>query len=446
MPISSPPASRSPSRAWLAAVAGAVALLLLLAWLSSGTLAPYGVTSDLALALAPCRYVVSTDHGHFLGAHLMLDGAPRQFWEWSVVLRRALYPALSYPLIKAVGFELGGFVFNLLAHAAAALAFLAFLRPRAGERASAWVGLLLACYPGIHYWIGLPYCYAAIVPASLLIVMALWRLEELDATRGRAVLGLSLAIGVLFLAYDLLPFFAPAAVVVAWRRTRRPGLVAAAAALLLAPTLAWLTVLSTAYGVPVVNDNSSIYGTVLRAWLNPGDLGAWGRLLADAPYGLAINFLASNFFALPLLWVALLALAGRDRPRRLLDFEVLVLLATLGLWALNNLAPPYPGKWQLRGDFIPRLYQPVFAVMLTSLARALQSTETSPRAGRRWGARGAALATALAGAAVVAGPWLFQGYTAQVYAAFYRHAAPEVMGRNLDVVGRRPLGFCGPER
>jgi len=441
MSISSPPDSRSPDRYWLAS-AGAVALLLVLAWLSSGTLAPYGVTSDLAMALAPCGYVVSTDHGHFLGAHLMLDGAPRAMWAWSVVLRRALYPLLSFPFVKGLGFELGGFLFNLLATAAAAFSFLAFLRRRAGERATAWTGLLLACYPGIHYWIGLPYCYAAIVPASLLIVMALWRLEELDASRGRTVLGLALSIGVLFLAYDLMPFFAPAAVVVTWRRTRRPWLVAAVTALLLLPTVAWLTAMSTIYGVAVINDNSSLYGTVLRAWLSPVDLGAWWRLLADAPHGLLVNFLASNFFALPLLWLALLAVAGGGQSRRLLDFEVVVLLATLGLWALNNLAPPYPGKWQLRGDFIPRLYQPVFAVMLTSMARALQRTEASQQPGRRWGARGAVVAAALAGAAVVAGPWLFQGYTSQVYAAFYRHAAPEVMGRNLDVVGRRPLGFC----
>jgi hypothetical protein len=445
MSTSSPRASRSTS--WFRLVAAAaVALLLLLAWLSSGTLAPYGVTSDLAMTLPPCGYVVSTDHGHFLGAHLMLDGAPRAYWAWSVVLRRALHPLLSYPLAKALGFELGGFVFNLLSHAVAALAFLLFLRRRVGERAAAWVALVLACYPGIHYWVGLPYCYAAIVPASLLIVMALWRMEELDAGRWPAVLGLALGIGVLFLAYDLLPFFSPAAVVVAWRRTRRAWLVAAVAVLLLAPTLGWFAIMTRVYGVALVNDNTSVYATVLRAWLSPGDLGAWWALLEDAPRSLAVNFLASNFFGLPLLWLALLASTWKNRSGRLMDFEASVLLAALGLWALNNLAPPYPGKWQMRGDFVPRLYQPVFAVMLTSLARALQATEASPASGRRWVGRGAALAAALAGAAVVLGPWLFQRYTSQVYIAFYRHASPEVMGRNLDLVGRRPLGFCGLRR
>ena len=62
-------------------------LLSLGVWANTGTLAPYGATLDKPLVSDPCKYLLNIDHFHFKAAFLMLDGAPRDQWEFSVVLR-----------------------------------------------------------------------------------------------------------------------------------------------------------------------------------------------------------------------------------------------------------------------------------------------------------------------------------------------------------------------
>ena len=89
--------SSSPARRWSSRFGGGLAggslVLLLFGWLATGTLAMYAVVSSIAVVWPPCGYLVNTDHGNFVGTFLMLDGAPRATWEWSVVLRRTLLPA-----------------------------------------------------------------------------------------------------------------------------------------------------------------------------------------------------------------------------------------------------------------------------------------------------------------------------------------------------------------
>ena len=78
------------------------------------------------------------------------------------------------------------------------------------------------------YWAGLPYSYAIIVPASLLCMALLWRVETLTTWRQALLAGLGL--GVLFTGYDLLPFFGAAALLLLlWRRLWLPCAVLAVA-------------------------------------------------------------------------------------------------------------------------------------------------------------------------------------------------------------------------
>jgi hypothetical protein len=350
--MSSSPASRWSNR-FGGGLAGGSLLLVLFGWLATGTLAMYAVVSSIAVLWPPCGYLVNTDHGHFVGTFLMLEGAPRAYWEWSVVLRRILYPLLAWPWMKAFGFEYGGILFNFILTPAAAAGFAVFLRRRVGEGGGLAALLLLAVHPGVHYWIGLPYSYAAIVPACLAAGAILWRLEETEQV-GEALL-LALALGVTFLAYDLWPFFLPAAVALLWLRFRRVPVLLAGLALAVAPMAINLLVLAHVYGLPVSNSNSNVYGTVVRAWLAPGDLAAWGGLLAQAPLVFVQNLLASNFFFLPALFLATWFGWAWRSGHRLLTWERAVLLAALGVWLFNNLAPAYPGKWQMRGTWIARL-------------------------------------------------------------------------------------------
>src|SRR5260370_19289092 len=155
----------------------------------------------------------------------MLDGKPRQQWQFSVVLRRILFPLLAYPFMKLGGFEPGGFVASVLIHLLALIALGLFLRRRYGDDSAAAGMMLLATYPGITYWAGLPYSYAAIVPASIGLFILLVRLEEQTTMTQVALIGLAMGIG--FTAYDLAPFFAVAALgllAVQRRSTPIPGI------------------------------------------------------------------------------------------------------------------------------------------------------------------------------------------------------------------------------
>src|SRR5262249_4120488 len=141
-------------------------VLLAACWLSSGTMAPYAATLDpnIVRIQQPCEYLTNIDHAQFQATFWMLQGKPRGSWEGSVVLRRILYPILAFPLMTALGFETGGFVTNLILTLAVVLAFVLFVRHSIGEQAAIVAMWLLATYPGIAYWVGLPYSYVWIVP------------------------------------------------------------------------------------------------------------------------------------------------------------------------------------------------------------------------------------------------------------------------------------------
>ena len=146
-------------------------------WLSSGTMAPYASTLPRPLIIKPCNYLVNTDQPHFEATYLMLQGRPAEEWKYSVVLRRTLYPVLAYPLMRMWGFLAGGVITSILLQVFAFAGFAIWCRRRIGKRAG-WLAIpLLATYPGIYYWAGLPYSYASIVPATLACTMIACELE-----------------------------------------------------------------------------------------------------------------------------------------------------------------------------------------------------------------------------------------------------------------------------
>jgi hypothetical protein len=415
-------------------LAGASALLALAVWLSSGTMAPYAATWAYPIVTQPCGYLVNTDHAQHEAVFQMLDGQPPERWRQSLVLRRLLFPVVAYPFMKVGGFAVGGFVASLLCQLGALGALAFHLLRRRGESAAIAGMWTLAVYPGITYWAALPYAYAAIVPASIGIFILLARLDE---RRGlRAAAGLSLAMGLLFTAYDLAPIFGLAALLVLLRRRRFGDLAVAVAGMAFAPVCA-LLLLKLVFQVPLSNTNTAIYGTVLRAYFHPPGPAIWLRSLVDLPVVLLRNFLFSNLVFLPALFLAVVAIT-RQRPT-LVEGALMVAVALVFLF--NNLAPPYSGRWQMRGDFIPRLYQPIFVALLVYCARAIGDRGSLPRPK-------AAVLVVLAGLVFVAnasiafGPIARVPWAGNLYQAFYQHAPPGTMDEILAQHGRRPLGFC----
>jgi hypothetical protein len=421
-------------------LAGACLLLALGIWANTGTLAPYGATLEKPFLWEPCNYPLNIDHFHFKATFLMLDGAPRDQWEFSVALRRILYPLLAYPFMKLLGYGAGGLVANVLLAVGSLAVFWPALRRRLGGEPPRALLALLATYPGWMYWAGLPYSYAIIVPASLLCMALLWRVETLATWREALLTGL--ALGVLFTGYDLLPFFGAAAVLLLlWRRLWVPCAVLAVAQLV--PTVAVATVLWKVFRVPFRNSNTETYFAILKSYVSPVDLHAWWALLRQLPQAVVSNALYSNFLVLPLLFLlALLASRWLPRESRVLrPAEACLLIAAVLLFLFNNLAPPYAG-WPLRGSWVPRLYQPVGVAMVSILAGFYARAPLLPRDVRRgaWAALGLAVALQ---AWVVFAPALgdarLSGY---LYYRFYQHASRPFYADNLRKLGARPVGFC----
>jgi hypothetical protein len=402
-------------------------------WLSSGTMTPYAFTQEQPHIIKPCNYLGNTDHWAFEATYFMLDGRPRETWDQSTILRRTLFPIIAYPAMKIFGFLKGGVLTSLILQIAAFAGFVIYVRRRIGEVAAYVAMALLATYPGIYYWAGLPYSYAAIVPATLCATMIVRELETVTPLARIAIL--SLLLGILFLAYDLMAYFAPAAVLVLLGR-RKYRATAVAAVLLVIPTLVNNWILAHVAHLDFRNENSRFYSMILGAYLHPPALAVWARHVSPAGLWLVRAFFFSNFTFLPaVFWIALVArFCIREGQAAAVRPAVRwVLLTALGLFLFINLAPPYRG-WQFRGDGISRIYQPTFAAMILFIAGVAQEL-------RRWLTVPAALAAAI-NASIVLGPLTLNPLAGWAYLRFYAHAPSPQMYRNLVTFGRRPLGIC----
>jgi hypothetical protein len=250
-------------------------------------------------------------------------------------------------------------------------------------------------------------------------------------------------LGVLFLGYDLLPLFAPPAVMVLLRR-RRFAHAALAAIVMLLPALLGIALLAWKYGLLLQNNNAETYGNLVRAYLSPSSFSNWLQLASHAPAALVRAYFFSNFWFLPALFL-ITQIVNRSHLRlRMIGAERWLLLTTLLLFLFVNLAPPTPGRWQMRGSGMSRIYQPAFAAMILFIARWMQAAWDARDArsnARRWLTAAIAMTT-LANTAVVFGPVLHIPLADRVYLSFYHHAETYALSKNLDTFGRRPLGFC----
>jgi hypothetical protein len=414
------------------AVAAAVTMAVGI-WLSSGTMVPYGAAVAHPTIVEPCHELVNVDHPHHIAPFLMLAGLDPGLWQGSVVLRRILYPIFAYPFVRAAGFLVGGLIANIILNVGAQLLFARYIRPRFGRIAAVSMLWLLATYPGIAYWAGLPYSYAAIVPATLWCMALLYRLQ--DAQGIRDIVEASTMMGIAFLAYDLLPFFLPAALLLLAMRRRYvwAGTTAVFAALPTALVLATFR----AMALPVANTNTSTYGTIVGSYLHPTVSAEWGSSLLRLPFILANNYVFSNFIFIPLLFVIVLMIARQAHARVLAAPEIGLLIAAGAIFLFNNAAPPYYG-WQMRGEWMARLYQPVVVVFLMAIARALAALPYSALL------RGAVIIAVVANAAIVLGPVTLTRLGQFAYHKFYAHSPEHLLLENLRKFGRRPLGFCDP--
>jgi len=411
-------------------------VMLVAIWLSSGTMYPYASTWAFPIVSKSCGYLFNLDNPQYRAAFDMLDGAPRNAWEWSITVRRILYPLVAFPFMKVAGFVVGGFIASALINVGALIAMALFLRRRWGDRAAIVGAWLLAVYPGVTYWGALPYANATIVPVSCGLFMLLTRLDE--RAELKSVLVTSLGMGVLVTAYDLLPYFGVAAMIVLFHRRRWSAMPIAVAGMVSGPLLVWF-VLTRLVHLQWSNINTDIYGIMLRNYLHPPAIGVWLRSLAGFPRIVGQVFFFSNMVFLPMLFLLALIIARA----RLTIVERALFIAVALVFLFNNLGPPNPATDQMRGEYIPRIYQPLGAALLVYCARVLGSLEALDRTKARFITGVFALAL-LGNVSVAFGPVAHVPWAGPIYQRFYFHSFLESMDTNLALYGRRPLGFCSP--
>jgi hypothetical protein len=433
-PVAGPDPKPLSNRQFWLLVAAAVAMTILGSWLSTGSISPYGTHID------ECGYRYNSDSEHFHAVFRMLEGAPEDTWNWSVVLRRILHPILAYPWVKAFGYELGGFLFNVFALVIAQLALAIAIRRYFDARASVLVTWLYATYPGFAYWVGLPYSYGFIVPGSTACLIALLWWHDRSSLKRTAIA--ATIIGVAALGYDLMPYFGGALILLLlaqrrWRELAVVFVILAAFALFISRGLPAI------FGFPAFNTNTQVYTTVFDAWMEAlYRLDGWGDLLLDVPGIFLFVFFYSNFLFLPSLFLVVLGLRFRFKVRPLVHPVALaILLATLGVFLFLNLAPPPTEKaWHIRGIWIARIYQPWFVAILLSVA----ATSIALRRGlARKLLVGAVLLTVVLDALTIVGPVVGSTYLyGRLTHRFYYLEGHHRNSKYVQELGARPYGFC----
>ena len=425
--------ARNRSRFFVLALVLSTALMALLAWLSTGTMAIYAVS--LVTPWEMEGYIVNYDHHGYTWNWKFVTGDHAGLAVWNSVGNRLLLFVLSIPLGKLLGFFAGVIVTGIVINLVVYVVFVLFVRRTYGEVAGFVAMAMLSTYPGIFYWIGMPYAHSLIIPSILVAAMLAHKMLE---TRSVALLALeAFGVGLTFTAYDLAATVLPSVMLTLLLRRRF-----AAAAIAFLPMA--LPAIALPFAVHLAGYSvgaPETYLAVVRAYLHPGPPGPWWELVKSVPVTFVLNYFDGNYWVMPSCFLVLFAW-GRIRLKvRLSTFELAVALALLAVFLFNNLAPPYAGgNMTMRGPLFARLYQPVFIVMVLYSARLLAFTWSQRLKCRTWMTICVAVCFAL-NLAIGLGPILRNQTALLAYQHFYRGTSDTSIYDNLGKYGRSPLGI-----
>lgn len=422
-------------------------------WLCSGTLAPYAATlanphlvndqgdyinieGDTDFTKLGCYYIANYDHKHYIANFKLVDGKPKEEWNWAYLLRRPLLYMVSYPLMKMFGFTGGGFVMALLLNIAAMVWFCLWAKKRWGETAS-FIGLVLfSAYPATMYWSGMPYPHILITACTLVLTILLYKVWETRSLRKTAIY--SLLAGISFLAYDTYIFFIPAFGLLLLLQKKWRAIPVSMVMLVL-PLALWLWFLS-GRTLPQSSGNTDIYGNIINAYLGAtGDV-LWANF-KKLPYLLYRNFFDAMYFYLAVFFCVVIVLGKVTRSLALdLPFWAIA-VSMLTVFVFNNMAPYYEG-WQMRGDWIARIYQPAVVLILLLVFGVIKTWERDGNMLPLYIITACALIVFTFNTRINVLPALGNDSLTYHHYRFYFHSMPETMGQNLEKYGRRPLWVC----
>jgi hypothetical protein len=417
-----------------------VALMGVQMYLNTGTLSAYAATMNNPAMYD--GYIVNLDWPQYVANYKFITGADPSQWAGGYVLRRVLLYLVGYPFLKLFGFYTGSMITIFLCIFISYFFFIKFVGKEFGNAGAGIAMALLCTYTGIMYWIGSPFVHNLIVPLCLWIYLLLYKMQR----NGLRFNYLALAIiGILFTGYDLLPLFAPGILVLIllnrnFAFTQRLLLIVFALLMFVGPPLLvrwWIH--TRAENFPLGgNDNS--YTIIINSYLHVlNSIPAWWERTKLVPATLMRCFLHGNFYGLPLLFIVLWTYGRWVLKFKLNRIENTILYSILFLFLFNNMAPPYEGEWQMWGDWLARLYQPLFIVMVMYVVR-LGAHVYVVRGSKLLFSSALAL-TVVFNILVNTGGLYASPLTSRVYGNFYKHGAGDSYLKNIRYFGARPLGF-----
>lgn len=416
-------------------------LLVGLTWISSGTLSGYAAaTRDPRLV--ECGYLTNPDHIEFEAQYKFFLDPFGPNWRYSQVMRRILYPAMAFPGMYLFGFFWGGFLLNLFVSAICFLFSALYFRKRHGDRAALGFLGLLCSFPAYHYYSGLPYGYAFIAPFCALTFIGFdWYF--LKPTLRRLTL-LSLSVGILLLAYDLMgAVFLAGMYWLFWLKRKEVSLVSwvLGPVLALLPIIVWTWVLQEVFDHPWRNAATGSYLGFIKVIFGlsevPLDWKQWGAQLAQAPRWFFDTVMYSHYVVLPLACIGIVIFQRLLFPKKgkhvlFEPAEQAMLFGGLAYWGLAHLSPPY-GDFDVRGSHYPRYFEFYFMGWIGMLARAGAVQALLWRA-----CQGViALQVILLLSQLVAHPVI-----SKLHWRHFKHGDPHTYRDHIQRFGARPIGVC----
>lgn len=122
------------------------------------------------------------------------------------------------------------------------------------------------------------------------------------------------------------------------------------------------------------------------------------------------------------------------------NIETTVLISALAIFLFNNLAPWYVSDFQMRGEWIARIYQPLFIVFMMYIIRFSSHIFNDSAIQKNIFVTLIAVCF-LGGVVLNFGVCLKSNFTQWAWHRFYQHSPPDTMQKNLSKFGIRPIGF-----
>ncbi len=412
-------------------------LLSLFAWLNSGSLSTYALILETP-NVTECGYLTNYDDKQFFKTFQFLDG--EKLNNHTSVLRRILYPLIAYPLMKVfkilnykLFFYYGGFFTNIFLYVLI-LFFLTKKIQKLEVIQKITILTLFITYPGIYYYIGLPYSYNLIIPSYICLYFLLEKIKNIKTYSELTVH--SFCVGLFFLGYDLWAIFLPASLILVFLNKNLNRLLSLLIYSLgaILPLCSFLFFLKDYFSNAFVDSHSSIMSIILSAYLDFFNrLDNYALILRDSIYIFCHNVLFSTFFFLSVLFLFLIV-KYRD-VIKLNTTEKAILASIAFLFCCNNFAPDYDTMWQMRGTWIARLYQPLFLVFFFYIARVIKIINS----------KYIIFFTFLCSffnLMIVLGPIFDFKFSNHIFHNFYWQTRVHNIYENTQIWGKRPLGFC----